>query len=143
MHNLYNKATQVWHGLEKKLLPAYVWETDPFTFWQERILFIICFTASFFGPLVLVPSIVLSMAEGLGSVAVLDLAAYLGTVAVLFSKNLPLRIRASLIFIVLFSLGVGLMVVLGPVGAGYVWLLGASIIVSTIYDLRAAFITLA
>jgi hypothetical protein len=35
------------------------------------------------------------------------------------------------------------MVILGPVGAGYVWLLGASIIVSTIYDLKAAFISLA
>ncbi|MEE4365310.1 MAG: ATP-binding protein [Desulfotignum sp.] len=143
MVNLYDKINPVWHVLEKKLLPAYVWETDPFTFWQERILFIICFTASFFGPFVLVPSILLSMAEGLGSVAILDLAAYLGTVVVLFSKKLSLKIRASLIFIVLFSLGTGLMVILGPVGAGYVWLLGASIIVSTIYDLKAAFITLA
>ena len=143
MSNLFNKILPVWYGLEKKLLPAYVWETDPFTFWQERILFIICFTAGFFGPLVLVPSILLSMAEGLGSVAILDLAAYFGTVAVLFSKNLSLKIRAGLIFIVLFSLGVGLMVILGPVGAGYVWLLGASIIVSTIYDLKAAFISLA
>lgn len=143
MINVYDKILPVWHALEKKLLPAYVWETDPFTFWQERILFIICFTASFFGPFVLVPSILLSMAEGLGSVVILDLAAYIGTVAVLFSKSLSLKIRASLIFIVLFSLGTGLMVILGPVGAGYVWLLGASIIVSTIYDLKAAFITLA
>jgi two-component system, cell cycle sensor histidine kinase and response regulator CckA len=143
MINVYDKIRPVWHALEKKLLPAYVWETDPFTFWQERILFIICFSASFFGPFVLVPSILLSMAEGMGSVVILDLAAYIGTVAVLFSKSLSLKIRASLIFIVLFSLGTGLMVILGPVGAGYVWLLGASIIVSTIYDLKAAFITLA
>jgi hypothetical protein len=49
----------------KRLMPAYVWETDPFTFWQERILFIICFTASFFGPFVLVPSMLLSISEGL------------------------------------------------------------------------------
>jgi len=143
MSNLYNKILPVWYGLEKKLLPGYVWETDPFTFWQERILFIICFTAGFFGPFVLVPSILLSVAEGLKSVAILDLAAYFGTVTVLFSKNLSLKIRASMIFIVLFSLGAGLMVILGPVGAGYVWLLAASIIVSTIYDLKAAFISLA
>jgi two-component system, cell cycle sensor histidine kinase and response regulator CckA len=137
------KTKRIWHTLEKKLLPAYVWETDPFTFWQERILFIICFTASMLGPFVLVPSVLLSVAEGLASVALLDLAAYAGVVTVLLLRNTSLKIRAGLIFFILFSLGVGLMIILGPVSAGYIWLLGASIIVSTIYDLKAAFISLA
>jgi two-component system, cell cycle sensor histidine kinase and response regulator CckA len=143
MTSVLSKLKQIWHAVEKKLMPAYVWETDPFTFWQERILFIICFIASAIGPLVLVPSMLLSVSEGLMNVAILDLAAYLGVVAVLIIKNASLKIRAALIFFILFSLGLGLMILLGPIGAGYIWLLGASIIVSTIYDLKAAFFTLA
>ena len=32
-----------WFALEKKMLPSYVWTSDPLTFWRERILFLICF----------------------------------------------------------------------------------------------------
>ncbi len=137
------KLKQIWHTVEKRWMPAYVWETDPFTLWRERILFIICFIAAALGPFVLIPSILLSVSEGLGSVIVLDLAAYLGVVTVLIIRHTSLQIRAGLIFLILFSLGFGLMIILGPVGAGYLWLLAASIIVSTIYDLKAAFASLA
>jgi PAS domain S-box-containing protein len=77
------------------------------------------------------------------SVALLDIGAYSGAVAVLILKNRPLGFRAGLIFFVLYFLGLGLIILLGPVGAGYIWLLGASIMVSTIYDLKAAFASLA
>ena len=134
--------SRFWFILEKKFLPAYVWECDPFTFWQERILFIICFTASVFGPFALVPSVLLSLSLGLMNVAVLDIGGYLGAVAVLVFRNTSLKFRSNLIFCTLYFLGSGLLFILGPVGAGYIWLLGASIIVGTIDGLKAVFLSL-
>ena len=131
------KALQLWQNLEKKWLPTYVWTTDPFTLWQERILFIICFTATVFGPFALIPSIILSVSTGFENVAVLDTVAYIAAVIVLFSRNTPFNIRAACVFCILYLLGAGLLFFLGPIGTGYIWLLGASIIISSIYDFRA------
>ncbi len=134
--------SQIWLALEKKWLPAYVWSSDPFTFWQERILFVICFTATVLGPLALIPSVLLSFSADLVNVAVLDIVAYIAAVIVLISRNAPFKIRAGSVFCILYVLGAGLLFFLGPIGAGYIWLLGASIIISTLYDFRAVILTL-
>ena len=130
------KALQFWQNLEKKWLPTYVWTADPFTLWQERILFIICFTATVFGPFALIPFIILSVSTGFANVAILDTIAYVAAVIILFSRNTPFNIRATSVFCILYLLGAGLLFFLGPIGSGYIWLLGASIIIGSIYDFR-------
>jgi len=135
--NSIKALPQFWQNLEKKWLPDYVWTGDPFTLWQERILFIICFTATVFGPFALIPSIILSVSTGFANVAVLDIIAYVSAVILLFSRKTPFNIRAALVFCTLYLLGAGLLFFLGPIGTGYIWLLGASIIIGSIYDFRA------
>lgn len=131
-----------WRYLEKRLLPSYVWNSDPFVFWQERILLMICSLTVVFGVVALVPSLWLSMKEGFIGIAILDVFSYGAVVAVLIFRNLPLRLRSGVIVTVLYVLGVGLLFVLGPVGAGYIWLLGAAIFVSIFYDLKVVYRTL-
>lgn len=135
--NTIKKLSQFWVKLEKKYLPAGAWSGDPFTFWQERILFIICFITAVLGPFALVPSIIISISTGLLSVAVLDTFAYFAAVIVLFARNTPFQIRAVSVFCILYLLGVGLLFYLGPLGAGYIWLLGASIIIGSLHDFKA------
>ncbi len=134
--NSIKALPQFWLDLEKKWLPTYVWTGNPFTLWQERILFIICFSATVFGPFALIPSIILSVSTGFVNVAVLDTIAYVSVVLVLFSRNTSFNIRAASIFCILYVLGAGLLFFLGPIGTGYLWLLGASIIISSIHDFR-------
>ena len=129
--------TQFWQNLEKKWLPAYVWTAAPFTLWQERILFIICFTATVFGPLALIPSIILSVSTGFVNVAIIDIVSYVAVVIVLFSRNAPFNIKAVSVFCILYLMGAGLLFFLGPIGTGYIWLLGASIIIGSLYDFRS------
>lgn len=137
--NGLKRLSQCWQNLEKKWLPAHVWTGDPFTLWQERILFIICFIATFLGPFALIPSIILAVSTGFVNVAVLDCAAYIAAVIVLFSRDTALNIRAVAVFSILYLLGAGLLFFLGPIGTGYIWLLGASIIISSVYDFKALF----
>ncbi len=132
-----------WSALEKRLFPAYVWTSDPLTFWRERILFLICFTAAVFGPIALIPSLLLAYREGLWSVLLIDSAAFMAAVTILIARNSSLVLRALAFCSILFTLGICILFILGPVGAGYIWLFGASVLISTFIGLGAAIWTLA
>ena len=132
-----------WSTLEKRLLPSYVWTSDPLTFWRERILFLICFITAVFGPIALVPSILLAYSEGLWIVILIDCVAYMAAVAILIARKASFVLRALAICFLLYALGTSLLFILGPVGAGYIWLFGASVLISTFIGLGAAIWTLA
>jgi PAS domain S-box-containing protein len=131
-----------WSVLERRLLPAYVWTTDPLTFWRERILLIICFLAAVLGPIALIPSLWLAYQERLWSVILLDSAAYITSVVIIIGRDWPLKGRTCGVCFILYALGACLLFILGPVGAGYIWLFGASVIISAIIGLEAAIWTL-
>ena len=136
------KFVSIWGKLERRFLPAYAWGSDPLTFWRERILFVMCFIASALGPFALIPSLILAYSEGLWSVIFLDLGAYLVIVTILLGRNWSLKARGYAVCLILYSLGAGLLFILGPVGAGYIWLFGTSVIISTLIGLEAAVWTL-
>jgi len=131
-----------WSVIERRLLPAYVWTTDPLTFWRERILFIICFLAAVLGPIALIPSLWLAYQERLWSVILLDSAAYITSVVIIIGRDWPLKARTCGVCFILYALGACILFILGPVGAGYIWLFGASVIISAIIGLEAAIWTL-
>jgi PAS domain S-box-containing protein len=132
-----------WYSaLEKRFLPSYVWSSDMLTIWRERILFVTCFIAAFLGPAALIPSLILAYIEGRWDVIILDVFAYGMAVAILFGRRIPLNIRAWFGCLVLYLLGVGLLFMLGSVGAGYIWLFGASVMVGALIGLRASFFAL-
>ena len=124
-------------------MPAYVWTCDPLTFWRERILFFIAFTASVLGLVALIPSLILALLEGRWNIVLLDTSAYLTALAALLGRRFPLKVRAWIVCLMLYLLGVGLMFMLGPTGAGYIWLFGASVIMAAILGFKAAVWSLA
>ena len=128
----------LWAACEKRFMPEYVWDSDPLTFWRERILFIICFLGSVLGPFALIPSLILAYSEGRWDVMIVDTAAYAMAVFVIVGRRLSLKVRAWVACFMLYCLGVGLLFMLGPIGAGYIWLFGASVIVGVILGFRAA-----
>jgi PAS domain S-box-containing protein len=142
--NIHNRTTFIagWSAIEKRLLPLYVWTSDPLTFWRERILFLVCFIAAAFGPIALVPSLLLAYREGLWIVILIDSLAYMATVAILIGRNVSFVVRALVLCFILYALGVCILFILGPGGAGYIWLFGASVLISTFIGLGAAIWTL-
>ncbi len=131
-----------WSKLERRFLPAYAWDSDPLTFWRERILFIICFLAAALGPFALIPSIWVAYQEGLWNVILLDSTAYITSAIIIIGRDWPLKVRTGIVAIVLYILGAFLLLFLGPVGAGYIWLFGASVIISVIIGFESALWTL-
>jgi len=139
---LLDRLAPTWGALERRMLPEYVWHSDPLTFWRERVLFIMCFIAGVCGPVALIPSLTLAYLERRWNVMLLDLLVYGSILLVLFKPRWPLRRRAVLACLNLYALAVGLLWLLGPMGAGYAWLFGISVMISTIIGVRAAVITL-
>ncbi len=119
-------------------MPTYVWQSDQRTFWRERILFAICLIASVLGPFALIPSLILAGYERRWDIIVIDLMAYCTAVAILICRHLPLNIRAWAACAILYLFGIALLFMLGPTGAGYIWLFGASVMVGGIIGLKAA-----
>ena len=128
--------------LEKRFLPSYVWNSDMLTLWRERILFVTCFIGVVLGPVALIPSVILSYVEGRWNVIILDMFVYSMAVAILFGRRIPLNIRAWFACLVLYLLGVGLLFMLGSVGAGYIWLFGASVMTGALIGLKASLFAL-
>jgi hypothetical protein len=119
-----------------------VWTSDPLTFWRERIFFIICFIIAVFGPIALVPSLLLAYSEGLWIVILIDSLAYMAAVTILIARNASFVVRALTFCCILYALGTCILFILGPGGAGYIWLFGASVLISTFIGLSAAIWTL-
>jgi PAS domain S-box-containing protein len=132
------KIGHLWSLWEQHFIPPYAWESDPLTLWRERILFALLFIAFVLGPFALIPSLILAFSEGLVSVFLLDLGAYAAVAVLLFSRHLSIQIRTWTFGLILYALGIGLLVILGTLGAGYIWLFGASVLMATILGFRTA-----
>ncbi len=126
-----------WAALERRFLPEHVWEADLLTFWRERILFVIVFTATVVGLFALIPSAVLSVMERRWDILFLDFAVYGGALTILFGRRMPLTVRAWVTCSIFYCLGIGLLLLLGHQGAGYIWLFGASVMAGLLMGLRA------
>ncbi len=136
------KSKQLWHNLEIRFIPPKAWESDLLTLWRERMIFFLLFFAAVFAPFALIPSLILSFREGLWSIFILDVVAYTIVLVVLFSKRFSLQQKTWIIFLIFYSLGTGLLFVLGFYGGGYIWLFGASLIVGAMIGVKAANIAL-
>ncbi|MBU0995165.1 MAG: response regulator [Proteobacteria bacterium] len=119
-------------------MPAYVWDADPLTFWRERILFILCFITAAFGIIPLIPSVILAYQEGLWSVVILDSVSYAIVIILLINRHWSMKTRGYIACLIFYGLGAGLLFILGPQGTGYIWLFGASVMISSIIGLDAA-----
>jgi two-component system, cell cycle sensor histidine kinase and response regulator CckA len=136
------KYPQWLSNLENRFLPSYVWRSDLLTRWRERILFVICFITTVFGPVALIPSLILAYAERRWDVIILDSFSYSVAAAILLSPRVQFNIRAWSVCLTLYILGVGLLFMLGSLGAGYIWLFGASVMAGALIGLRASFFAL-
>ena len=141
--NLGKMVQRSWSRAEQRFIPPYAWQSDPLSLWRERILFSLLFIAFALGPLALIPSLTLAFSERLWGVILLDSAAYAAVIALLFSRGLSMRLRGWIFCLIVYTLGLGLLFLLGWIGAGYIWLLGASVMMATLLGFQATLWSLA
>ncbi len=144
LRNWFSPDSWVRRKIEESILPPSSHSVDdPFLLWQERVVYITCILGVLGGPFALIPSVWwLFSKKGLTHVVLFDIVVYLLIVALFLWRGLPLRVRTVLIFFICYLLGTILLLNLGPMSAGHIWLLGASIFASNVYSLRSVFYSL-
>lgn len=98
--------------------------------WQEKICDAIFLSLSLLGLIAYIPSFILSLRDNLFHIAIIDSLAYLIILLVTFNNKISYFIKALIGSIVFYILGLLLLILLGPIGTGNLWLLGFTLISS-------------
>lgn len=110
---------------------------DSLLYWRARILFTILFTALVVGTLALPPVIVLVIKEKLWRLAIMDGAAWLICPVLLFCR-LKYEVRAVITLFMIYLTGLGVIISLGFLSGGPVWLFAFAVLVGVLLGSRAA-----
>ena len=116
----------IWNTLKSKakelITPAAPLPGNDLRYRQERILQILLLAGAILGVIVCIPSVALSIKEGLLIVAVTDILIYSFILFLLFRRTLSFTFRAVSVVSITYFLGMVLLLVIGPFGGGPVWL---------------------
>jgi hypothetical protein len=105
-------------------------------YWQNRVMYGILLVGVTLGLFAYVPSVWLSIKEGLYHIALLDTAAYLFILFLFFWKKASYLLRASGISAICYAIGLILVMVLGPFGGGPVWLFAFPLLAGVLLGFR-------
>jgi hypothetical protein len=121
-----------------RMVPPFVQEKDSLIYWRVRILFAILFTALLLGTIVLTAGIALAIKERLWGLAIIDSTAYLICFSMLFLRRPRYEIRAALILLVCYAVGLAVIVLVGPFSGGPSWLFAFAVLVAVLLGSKAA-----
>lgn len=110
--------------------------------WRRKITDAVFYFFSVFGLVTYIPSVVLSIREGYYQVAVLSTVLYLACILLTFIRKIDYHVKAVSGAVLFYIVGVVLQFVLGPQGAGAIWLFATTILVALLLGNRGALIAL-
>ena len=124
---------------KKLTTPEYFTEKDGIVYWQEKVLLNLLLTVSILGLITYIPSFALSVMENLWLIAIVDTLLYIFALFLFLKKDLSYKFRAASFSVMSYILGVILIMVLGPLVGGPVWLFFFPIITGVLLGYKTAF----
>ena len=145
MNNLVSKtyASRLKGFIDRKTTPTGLTPDDGIRYWQERLLLVFVLIGAVLGLFVYLPSVALSIKEDLWIVAVVDTLIYAWIVILFFRRSIPFEVRAVTVSLLSYILGIVLLLTLGPLGGGPVWLFAFPVVVAILLGLRISMMALA
>ncbi len=131
-------ATSVYSILKKPLFPLKYEKKDGIVFWRERILHSLAFLVVYLGFIVFIPSFIASITNDAIIIAYIDTVVYLYLLILFTSKRIHFEFRVINLLIVFYVLSVFLMLILGPYGAGMIWLFCIPLLAGILLGLKPA-----
>ena len=116
---------------------------DGIRYWQERLSLVFISIGAVLGLFVYLPSVALSIREGLWSVAIADTIIYAWVVILFFRRSFAFEVRAVTVSLISYILGMVLLLTIGPFGGGPVWLFVFPVMVAILLGLRISLMALA
>ncbi len=112
-------------------------------YFRERLLFFLLLTVGGFGSIAYLPSIYYGLIYKYYSIIFIDTLTLGWVFFLLVKKDLSFLHKSLGLLIVFYALGVWLLVILGPTGAGFMWLLLFSIMTGVLLGFKPALLSFA
>ncbi len=125
----------------KIAVPVYATKKDGIRYNQELIMHGLSAAIVYIGLLVLIPSLYASFKNNLTSVAIIDITVYILLLILCTVRSIPFRWRVNGVLVVFYFLGIGLIIIIGPYGAGFIWLFSFPILGGILLGLKSAVIS--
>ena len=121
-----------------RFLPRDVAEKDSLLYWRARILFALLFTALVLCSFAIVAAIALAVKENVWSLAVFDFLAYVMCLGLLLSRRPRYETRSAIALLMCYVVGLAVIVLVGPLSGGPVWLFFFAVLVGVLLGSKAA-----
>ncbi len=115
--------------------------SQTFVNWKNRLLFVLLAGLVTLGFIAYIPSVILSVLEGLWGVVLVDTLVYLTVLYVAFSRKLSSQNKVNVILITLYVLGMAILVLMGQAGAGFNWLFFFPLLSGFFYGMRGVLLS--
>ncbi|MBW2722433.1 MAG: PAS domain S-box protein, partial [Deltaproteobacteria bacterium] len=125
-----------------RMSPGVAIAKDSLTYWRVRILFAIVLTALMIGLFAFVPAVALAIKRKLWGLLLFDVAAWPIGFSVLLSRRLKYEIRAAIALIIFYALGLVIIISVGPLSGGPIWLFTFAVLVGVLLGSKAAIMAL-
>jgi len=125
-----------------RMAPGVVIEKDSLTYWRVRILFAIVLTGLLIGLFAFVPGVALAIKKKLWGLLLFDVVGWPVGISVLFSRRLRYEIRAAIVLIFFYALGLVIIISVGPLSGGPIWLFAFAVLVGVLLGSKAAIMAL-
>jgi PAS domain S-box-containing protein len=125
-----------------RMAPGVEIEKDSLTYWRVRILFAIVLTGLMIGLFAFVPAVALAIKKKLWSLLLFDLVAWPVGFSILFLRWLKYEIRAAMALISFYALGLVIIISVGLLSGGPIWLFAFAVLVGVLLGFKAAIMAL-
>lgn len=125
-----------------RMMPSSVMEKDSLTFWRARILFATLFFGLLLFSIALVPIIILVIKERLWGLAIVDGVVWIIAFNLLLSSRIRYETRAIITLLIPYAVGLAVMIIVGPLSGGPVWLFTFAVLAGLFLGSKAAIMAL-
>lgn len=127
---------------ERKLDSRGILEKDGMLYIREKLFLVSIQFMTVIGILAYIPSAIMAVIEKRWMLLSVDTGAFALLIVFILADLLPSKIRKVLLLTALNLLGTMLLIALGPLSTGLIWLLAFSVIATIYYDFKLAFISI-
>ena len=121
-----------------RMAPGVVIEKDRLTYWRVRILFAIVVTGLMIGLIAFVPAVALSIKKKLWGLLFFDVIVWPVGFSLLISRRLKYEIRAAIVLVTFYVLGLVIIISVGLLSGGPIWLFAFAVLVGVLLGFKAA-----
>lgn len=136
------KISRIFKQFEEKsisrMVPSDAIRNEDITYWRARILFLIVFSGMLIGLFVFIPVCILTIKKQMWGLLLFDILVWMSGIGLLFSRRLGYFVRAGIVLLLIYGVGLMVIISVGPLSGGPAWLYTFAILVAIFFGTRAA-----